>query len=66
MDLALTGRLDVAKAREQLGWRPQWAIDEAISRTADAYRVSLDGGDLRRAMLEQIATHGASLEVEAA
>ena len=58
--------LDVAKAREQLGWRPHWAIDDAIVRTADAYRVVLDGGDLRDAMLEQIAAHGAAREVETA
>ena len=63
---AATLALDVAKAREELGWRPHWAIGEAILRTADAYRVSLDGGDLRSAMLEQIAAHDASLEAEAA
>lgn len=58
--------LDVGKAREQLGWRPHWAIAETIARTAEAYRVVLDGGDLRRAMHDQIAAHAASLEVEAA
>ena len=63
---AATLTLDSSKAREQLEWRPQWAIAEAIARTADAYCIALDGGDLRGAMLEQIATHGASLEVEAA
>ena len=63
---AATLTLDSTRAREQVGWKPQWAIKEAIARTADAYRVALDGGDLRSAMLDQIAAHGASLEVEVA
>ena len=63
---AATLALDSTKAREDLGWRPRWTIAEAIARTADAYRVALDRGDFRTAMLDQIAAHRASLEVEVA
>lgn len=63
---AATLALDSTKAREQLGWQPRWAIDDAIVRAADAYRVTLDGGDLRQTMLGQIAAHRATLQVEVA
>ncbi len=63
---AATLTLDSTKARDQLGWRPLWAIDESIARTADGYRVALDGGEVRASMQNQIASHDASLEVEVA
>lgn len=63
---AATLTLDSSKAREQLGWEPRWRIAEAIVRTADVYRVALDGGDLRSAVLDQVAAHRGSLEMAVA
>jgi CDP-glucose 4,6-dehydratase len=57
--------LDSAKARQQLGWRPRTSIDQALRLTADAYRVLIDGGDVRATMTEQIAAVTSSLPVEA-
>lgn len=36
--------LDSAKARARLGWRPVWAVEEALSATADWYRAYLSTG----------------------
>jgi CDP-glucose 4,6-dehydratase len=39
-------RLDCAKAKQQLGWRPVWNIGTAVNRTADWYRTFHDSGRL--------------------
>jgi hypothetical protein len=31
-------RLDTAKARQQLGWRPRWGLEEGLDRTIRWYR----------------------------
>ena len=47
-------RLDCAKARQKLGWRPVWALDEALRRTV-AWRRALDeGADMADFTLHQI------------
>lgn len=38
--------LDSAKARARLGWRPVWALDDALAATADWYRAYLTTGQL--------------------
>lgn len=38
-------KLDNAKAKQQLGWRPVWGVAEAVSRTVDWTRAWIDGGD---------------------
>jgi CDP-glucose 4,6-dehydratase len=48
-------KLDSAKARARLGWRPTWALDDALTSVAAWYRTQRSGGDLRRHALDQIA-----------
>lgn len=36
-------RLDTAKARSRLHWRPVWTLEEALGKTATWYRVHLSG-----------------------
>jgi CDP-glucose 4,6-dehydratase len=54
-------RLDCAKARQQLGWRPAWALDEALRRTV-AWRRALDeGADMADFTLHQIRARQSAL-----
>jgi CDP-glucose 4,6-dehydratase len=54
-------RLDCAKARQQLGWKPVWALDEALRRTV-AWRRALDGGaDMADITLQQIRARQGAL-----
>jgi CDP-glucose 4,6-dehydratase len=50
--------LDSAKARERLGWRPVWGLDEALSRIVDWHLAHRAGDDLRALTLTQIEAHG--------
>jgi CDP-glucose 4,6-dehydratase len=34
--------LDSSKARQRLGWRPVWSLDESLSSTADWYRAQVE------------------------
>ena len=47
-------KLDSSKARERLGWRPAWGLDQALSSIVEWHRVARDGGDLREVTLKQI------------
>ncbi len=54
-------RLDCAKARQQLGWRPAWGLDEALRQTV-AWRRALDeGADMTDFSLNQIRTRQGAL-----
>jgi len=56
-------RLDCAKARERLGWRPVWALDAALRRTVDWRRALDRGADMADFTLLQIRSrHGALAE----
>jgi len=47
-------RLDAARAREMLQWRPRLSFDEAIGWTSDWYRAYAAGADMRAFTLNQI------------
>jgi CDP-glucose 4,6-dehydratase len=47
-------RLDCAKARERLGWRPVWSLDEGLSRTVAWRRALKEGADMGQFSLGQI------------
>lgn len=49
-----TLRIDNAKARRVLGWRPGIALDEALARTADWHRAHMRGEDMQAITLAQI------------
>ena len=44
-------QLDIGKAERVLGWRPVWAFDDTIQRTAAWYR-AYTGGDDAIALVE--------------
>ncbi|MDR3159929.1 MAG: CDP-glucose 4,6-dehydratase [Zoogloeaceae bacterium] len=48
-------RLDAAKARLQLGWRPRWRLETALTRVVDWQQAWLAGQDMRAFTLAQIA-----------
>ena len=50
-------RLDWSKARERLGWRPVWALEEGLERVVAWRRAFGEGRDMRAFSLGQIADH---------
>ena len=50
-------RLDSSLAREQLGWRPRWGLEEALASIVAFARAHRDGAHLRALMAEQIAAY---------
>jgi CDP-glucose 4,6-dehydratase len=52
-------RLDCSKARERLGWRPTWGLDEGLARTVEWYGAALKGSRMDDVTREQIRSHPA-------
>jgi len=50
-------RLNCEKAREGLGWRPAWALDEGLRRTVDWWRAWRAGDDMTEFSLNQLRAH---------
>jgi CDP-glucose 4,6-dehydratase len=55
--------LDSTKARQQLGWEPAWALDDALQSIVSWYGALRTGKDMRRATLEQIETFRAHASI---
>jgi CDP-glucose 4,6-dehydratase len=53
-------KLDSTRARSELGWRPAWGLDEALSAVVEWYAAHRDGGDVQALALEQIRAHQAA------
>lgn len=49
--------LDSSKAAERLGWRPRWAIETALTMTADWYEAHRNGDDMMALCRSQIAAY---------
>jgi CDP-glucose 4,6-dehydratase len=47
-------KLDCAKARDELGWRPAYRLDKALARIVEWHREVADGGDARAISLAQL------------
>lgn len=47
-------RLDSTKARQRLGWRPRWGLEEALARTVSWHRAWQGGADMAAFSLAQI------------
>jgi CDP-glucose 4,6-dehydratase len=47
-------RLDSAKARARLGWRPRWSLEQALDAIVRWHKAQRDGADMRAVTLEQI------------
>lgn len=46
--------VDVAKARQKLGWRPLWRVERAVAATVGWYKDFVTGSDTRKQSLAQI------------
>lgn len=49
--------LDSSKARQRLGWRPNWDLQQALQRTLEWHRAWRDGQDMQHYSRAQIAAH---------
>lgn len=47
-------KLDISKARSQLGWSPRWSLAVALSRIVDWHRAYLASDDMRSKSISQI------------
>ncbi len=50
-------RLDSSLARQRLGWRPRWTLQQALRATVDWHRAWLEGANMRDTTLEQIKNY---------
>lgn len=50
-------KLDCAKARSELGWRPAFSLETALNRTVDWHRYVAAGGDARDISLAQLSDY---------
>jgi CDP-glucose 4,6-dehydratase len=53
-------RLDSARARTLLGWRPRWPLTTALQKSVDWHRAWRAGLDVQAVCLEQIAEYEAA------
>ena len=51
--------LDSAHAREHIGWRPRWSLEQALQRTVEWHRAWLSGSDMRAFSFGQIDAYEA-------
>lgn len=54
-------RLDSTLAKERLGWRPRWALPQAVSSTVEWYRHWLAGSNMHEYSISQIDQYQRSL-----
>jgi CDP-glucose 4,6-dehydratase len=54
-------KLDTSKARERLGWKPRWTLEESLDRIAAWHRAWIAGGDMRAHCLGEIADYEAAV-----
>jgi CDP-glucose 4,6-dehydratase len=47
-------KLDISRARTELGWQPRWGLDTCLEAIVAWHRAHLAGADLRAVTLEQI------------
>ena len=50
-------KLDISKAKHELGWEPKWSVHEAIEHTVDWYSEFKIGGDISEFTEQQIALY---------
>lgn len=54
--------LNIDKARDQLGWRPRWSLEQALASTVDWRRAWNDGSDMRHYSLVEIERYQDALK----
>ena len=50
-------KLDISKAKAQLGWQPRWSLDTALQKITDWHQAWLAGHNVRDICLAQIAQY---------
>lgn len=55
-------KLDISKARSELGWGPRWSLEEALARIVEWHRAWHGAGDMRAECLAQIRAFTAAGE----
>jgi CDP-glucose 4,6-dehydratase len=50
-------KLDIAKAREQLGWQPRWTLERTLDRIVAWHQAWLAGADMRELCLREVADY---------
>lgn len=53
--------VDVTKAYKMLNWETKWDLEDAVKKTVDWYKKSLDSDDMYDFCVEQILEHGEHL-----
>ena len=54
-------KLDCAKARGMLGWKPRWNIEQAIDHIVDWHKAREQGADMRQVSLRQIDSYSSTM-----
>lgn len=54
--------LDTSKAKHELGWKPVWSLEEALTRVVEWQKQWLHKGNVRQACLKQIRDYSEVLE----
>lgn len=55
-------KLDCSKARQELGWRPRWPLEDGLRATVEWYRAYGRGADVRAVVLNQISSYQNTLQ----
>ncbi len=50
-------KLDISKARAELGWQPRWSLDTALQKITEWHQAWLAGRNVRELCLSQIAQY---------
>jgi len=50
-------KLDISKAKSQLGWKPTWNLDQALEKVVAWHKNWLSGSDMRSLCEQQIAAY---------
>jgi len=53
-------KLDITKAKEQLGWAPKWDLDTALEKTVSWYKSYYNGENVGEMSLKQIEEYQVS------
>ena len=53
-------KLDITKAKEQLGWAPKWDLDMALEKTVNWYKSYYSGENMQEISLKQIEEYQTS------
>ncbi len=52
-------KLDISKAKTDLGWTPKWGLDQSLQRTMEWYKAHMAGKDMRDLSIAQIRAYTA-------